>query len=270
MTLLAGRAVVVTGAGQGLGRAYALHAAAAGASVVVNDVDGGAAHGTVHEIRAAGGFGTAVVGSVGDWGIAASTVETCVTEYGRIDGFVANAAIMHTAPPWEETEAGLRRMAEVNILGVQFGVAHAMRAMIASGRGGSIVTVVSGSRLGIPGMSAYGASKGAVAGMTVNWALEGAAHGIRVNAISPLGATRMAAMDARADAPEFPDPAAVAPLVTALLSGATERITGRIIRFTGTLLATYADPALEHEEDRTAWNSDEVATTLGAWFRSGS
>ncbi|KRA24677.1 hypothetical protein ASD65_09820 [Microbacterium sp. Root61] len=265
MSTLAGKSIVVTGSGQGLGRAYALDAARAGASVVVNDVDATATQSVVAEILDNGGSAIAAVGSAADWDGARHLVDTCVTRFGAIDGFVANAAIKHEGLPWDETEAGLRRIVDVNVLGVMFGGTHAMRAMVDSGRGGSVVTVVSGARFGIPGMSAYGATKGAVAGMTLNWAIEGMPHHVRVNAISPLGRTRMSSVDARDDAPQFPDPAAVAPLVTALLSDDTVGTTGRIIRFDGTTLSQYADAALEDGEERASWTVAELAASVRRW-----
>ncbi|XVQ86948.1 SDR family NAD(P)-dependent oxidoreductase [Microbispora siamensis] len=199
--VLDGRCVVVTGAGRGLGRAYALACAAHGAGVVVNDVDGAAAHAVAAEIAAAGGHAVAEPGSAGSWEVAARLAGTAELEFGRLDGLVANAGITHHAPPWEEDEARLRRITEVNVLGVQFAAVHAMRAMVRRGAGGSIVTVVSGARFGIPGMSAYGATKGAVAAMTAGWARDCASAGIRVNAVSPLAETGMAALDARPDRP---------------------------------------------------------------------
>jgi NAD(P)-dependent dehydrogenase (short-subunit alcohol dehydrogenase family) len=231
---------VVTGAGRGLGRAYALACAAHGAAVVVNDVSAPDLEAVATAIRAAGGRAVAVPGSVASWATASSLVDTALREFGRLDGLVANAGITHHAAPWTEDEQSLRRIVETNVLGVQFCATHAMRAMVSAGTGGSIVTVVSGARLGIAGMSAYGATKGAVAAMTAGWALDGAAFGIRVNAVSPLAETDMAALDARPDRPALGTPEDVAPVVVALLSDITANVTGRIVRFDGTRLGVYA------------------------------
>jgi NAD(P)-dependent dehydrogenase (short-subunit alcohol dehydrogenase family) len=244
MTLLSGRSIVVTGAGKGLGRAYALACAAHGADVVVNDIDEHSAYECARAIVAAGGRAVHVAGSVASWSVAAAMVDAAVRRFGRIDGLVANAGIIHHARPWEEDEAALRRIVEVNVLGVQFCATHAMRAMVSQGTGGSIVTVVSGARFGLDGMSAYGATKGAVAAMTAAWAREGAAVGIRVNAISPLAATDMAALDPRPDRPRLGSPEDVAPAVVALLSDATAGVTGRILRFDGTTLSRYEPETL--------------------------
>ena len=262
--MLAGKRIIVTGAGSGLGRAYAIDAAAAGAAVVVGDIDGDAAHDTASAIRAAGGTALVVEGSVAHWHIAESLTAACEKAFGGVDGLVANAAIMRNAAPWAETESGLRAIAEVNILGVQFTTRHAMRAMVDSGRGGSIVTVVSGARDGIAGMSAYGASKGAVAAMTANWALAGRPHGVRVNAISPLALTRMSQADLRAERPDMPDPARVAPLVTALLSDSTAPLTGAVLRFDGTALSRYSSALDAVASSPSGWSADELATALRA------
>lgn len=262
--MLAGRAVIITGAGQGLGRAYALAAAAAGAAVVVNDVDPMSASDTAAQIVDAGGSARVVIGSVADWSTAEQLTSTCLKGFGRVDGVVANAAIMRNAEPWEENEADLRAIAEVNILGVQFTVRHAMRAMVDGGKGGSVVTIVSGAREGMAGMSAYGASKGAVAAMTANWALAGAPRGIRVNAVSPLGRTPMSLADHRADRPELPDPELIAPLIVALLSDATADLTGAVLRFDGTRLSAYRSSLAQLGTRTDAWSAADLAQALTA------
>jgi NAD(P)-dependent dehydrogenase (short-subunit alcohol dehydrogenase family) len=239
MTLLSGQSIVITGAGRGLGRAYALACAAHGAAIVVNDVDEPSATATADAICNAGGTAVAVPGTVASWSVAASLVDTAVQEFGRLDGLVANAGITHHAAPWDENEQALRRIVETNVLGVQFCATHAMRTMATQGNGGSIVTVVSGARLGIVGMSAYGATKGAVAAMTASWALDCAKLGIRVNAVSPLAETDMAAGDTRPDRPVLGAPEDVTPVVVALLSPATAHVSGRIVRFDGVQLGVY-------------------------------
>lgn len=131
---------------------------------------------------------------------------------------------------------------EVNVLGVQFVGAHAMRAMLDTG--GSIVTVTSGARFGIPRMSTYGASKGAVSAMTASWAIDGRPYGIRVNAVSPLAHTRMSASDDRPDRPTLATPDRIAPLIVALLGDDSAGVTGRTFRFDGEELSVYEEPRL--------------------------
>lgn len=255
------KGVIITGAGAGLGRAYALACAAAGAGVVVNDIAPEAAADTAAAIRAAGGEVVAAAGSVASWEVAEELTRLCAEHFGRVDGLVANAGIMRTGAPWELDEATLRSVVEVNVLGVQFTARHALRAMVEDGGGGSVVTVVSGAQHGIPAMSAYGASKGAVNAMTRNWALEGAPHRIRVNAVSPLGRTAMSALDLRDERPDLPDPAHVAPLVVALLSDEAAGVSGRVIRFDGRLLGRY-ETGLHEIAEADAWSADALVRAL--------
>jgi NAD(P)-dependent dehydrogenase (short-subunit alcohol dehydrogenase family) len=142
MGVLDGKAVIVTGAGRGLGRAFALDAGAQGASVVVNDIDADAAEKVAAEIAESGGQAVASVGSVADWERAAELVATCLEEYGAVDGLVNNAGVLNLAPPWAETEESIRRVVEVNLLGALFVGSHAVRAMIDQGSG-SIVNITS-------------------------------------------------------------------------------------------------------------------------------
>lgn len=259
------RAIIITGAGQGLGRAYALACGRAGAAVVVNDVDAAAADDTAVEIAREGGVATAVVGSVSSWTGAEHMVEVCVSKHGRVDGLVANAAIMYMVAPWDETEDRLRAIVDVNVLGVQFSVTHAMRAMVGAGQGGSIVTIVSGAQFGIRGMSAYGATKGAVNAMTLNWAIEGAEHGIRVNAVSPFARTKMTLDHTTEDPLSYPVPEAIAPVVVSLLSDATADVTGRLIRFDGELLTAYETVRTPIGQG-SDWTAASIADALSADF----
>jgi NAD(P)-dependent dehydrogenase (short-subunit alcohol dehydrogenase family) len=264
MNKLDGKVVIFTGAGSGLGFAYAQAAARAGARVVINDIDQAAAESALASIVGEGGEATSYVGSVSSWADSRALVNTAFDRYGALDGIVLNAAVMHMAEPWLEREASLRAIAEVNVLGVQFSGAHAMKAMAEGGRGGVVLTVVSGAMLGIKGMSAYGATKGAVASMTYNWAIEGMSHSIRVNAVSPAALTKMSAehMDQAGNhAVTFAAPEAIAPLVVALLSDDLQHLSGRIIRFDGTILSEYVQDTTVHGE-RAEWTTDDLVHSL--------
>src|SRR5580704_15246162 len=91
--LLAGRAVIVTGAGRGLGEAFARASGACGARVIVNDIDLPEAEGVAKSIRASGGTAIASGHSVADAGEARQLAEICIAEFGRIDGLINNAGI---------------------------------------------------------------------------------------------------------------------------------------------------------------------------------
>jgi NAD(P)-dependent dehydrogenase (short-subunit alcohol dehydrogenase family) len=231
MGVLEGKAVVITGAGRGLGRASALHAAGCGAAVVVNDIDGQPADEVVSLIEDSGGRAVASVGSVADPDQAQAAVRRCLVEFGRVDGLVNNAGMRYQAPVWEDTPERMRELIEVNVLGSMYCGAAAARVMRERGSG-SIVNMASLAMVGQAGAATYSSSKGAVSTMTVAWAVELAEHGVRVNALFPLAHTRMSQTDTRTPAPPGETPERIAPIVTYLLSDLSTAVTGQLIRFT--------------------------------------
>jgi NAD(P)-dependent dehydrogenase (short-subunit alcohol dehydrogenase family) len=253
--LLAGKKVVVTGAGRGIGAAIARLAAQEGASVVVNDLDLAPAKEVVADIESAGGQAVAQAADIVDWEGAGSVIDRCVVEFGGIDGLVANAGMFSMSLPAEQRPEDLRRMIEFNSLAVAYPGLHAIRHMEAQGSG-SIVNVTSSSVGGLAAMGAYGASKGAVLSLTVGWALDLQSRGIRVNGLSPIAMTRMhelrmdyeqiadderpAVRAARHVDPEFNAPPAVF-----LLSDRSSHVTGQILQIErGSRLGMLAHPHL--------------------------
>jgi NAD(P)-dependent dehydrogenase (short-subunit alcohol dehydrogenase family) len=264
MGILDGKAVVVTGAGRGLGRAYALHIAEAGAGVVVNDVETGPAGEVAAAIRAAGGRAVAQPGSVADPDVARALVHRCVAEFGSVDGLVNNAALTYEAMPWEERPERIRELVEVNVLGVLYCGTAAAAVMRAAG-GGVIVNICSGASLGQRTIATYAASKGAVAALTYSWALDLEAAGIRVNAVAPLAYTRMVedSARARANCPPTRTPDRIAPLVTFLLSDRSAGITGQLIRFTGPQLHVVGQPYFKKPIlARDAWDVADISAVF--------
>ncbi len=261
MGILDGKAIVVTGAGRGLGEAYALHAAQAGARLVVNDVDGDFAERTAAHIRDYGGEAVASTHNVADPADADAVIDYCVDTYGQLDGLVNNAGVNYDVQPWEDTPERMRELFEVNFFGTfQCGLA-AIRAMRTAGTTGSIVNIASGALLGQRQLAAYAASKGAVASLTYSWALDLDDVGIRVNALCPVAHTRMVWTSERSLRAIPPDrtPGKVAPVVLYLLSDRSAGITGQLIRCNGRDLHVVGQPYLKQPIlARDTWDTASV------------
>jgi NAD(P)-dependent dehydrogenase (short-subunit alcohol dehydrogenase family) len=271
--VLEGRGVVITGAGRGLGRAYAIDAARAGARVIVNDVDRKPAEEVVTEIAALGGEAYLSAQDVADPEGAEALVALAVNSFGRLDGFVNNAGVYHEAAIWEEDPERVRRTIEVNLLGAVNCSIFAARAM---GDGGSIVNASSGGMFGFPTTVTYGATKGGIAALTYGAALDLEERGIRVNAISPKAFTRLTA-DALGrhatplggeEAPladiEQRLPETIAPLVTFLISDLAAGITGQFLRFDGQSLAIV--PTAAFADHPSQWVESWSPASLAAAF----
>jgi NAD(P)-dependent dehydrogenase (short-subunit alcohol dehydrogenase family) len=268
MGYLENRAVAVTGAGRGLGAAYARLAAAHGASVVVNDVEVALANEVVAQIGAAGGTAVADNSDISTWAGAGRLVNRCLTEFGVIDGLVNNAGLFRLATPWEQDPAEFRQVLETNLLGTAYCGMHALFAMVERGRG-SIVNVTSGSQTGTASMAAYGASKGGVAALTYCWAIDVAGTGIRVNAVSPNAHTRMADaferyLGARAQGQNVgKSPETNAPAVVYLLSDAAAGINGQVVRIDGDELSLMSHPEVVEPTVRNPeWTVEAVAAAF--------
>lgn len=266
MDLLKGKAVVVTGAGRGLGEAFAVHAARAGASVVVNDVEGDLAEIVTKRITGEGGRAVASFQSVRDPDQASAIVERCVAEFGSIDGLVNNAGLRYEAMPYEEDVNAARELIEVNVLGTVYCGVAAARLMRRQGAG-SIVNIASSALLGQRRVSTYSASKGAVASLTYSWALDLEGLGVRVNGVCPQAWTRMVELSPAARLRCTPEntPERMAPLVTYLLSDRSEGITGQLLRFTGDRLHLLRPPGFKEPVLHGGrWDSEDVAVAFDA------
>ncbi|MFT7597204.1 MAG: 3alpha(or 20beta)-hydroxysteroid dehydrogenase [Acidimicrobiales bacterium] len=175
-----GKVTLITGAAQGQGEAEARLFAAEGATVVMTDVNAALGEAVAADIGAT--FLTHDVSSAADW---ATVMERVVADHGQLDGLVNNAAIFERNRLVDTTEDQLRRMLDINVMSVFFGM-QAAAPVMTEAAGGSIVNISSVAGLrGAPGSFAYGASKFAVTGMTKTASYELGAQGIRVNSIHP-------------------------------------------------------------------------------------
>ena len=192
---LAGKAIVMTGAGAGIGRVTAERLAAEGARLMLGDIDIGAAESTARTIRAAGGEARAQRVDVTRDDQVAALVEATLDAYGGLDGAFNNAGIEEENHKVAEVDEALfDRVMAINVKGVWLCMKHQTAAMAAHG-GGSIVNTASVAGLvGAPRKAAYAGSKHAVVGMTKSVAAEYARQGIRVNTVCP-GIIRTAMME---------------------------------------------------------------------------
>ena len=195
-----GQVAIVTGAGRGLGRLYAVELARRGAAVVVNDL-GGSMHGdgadtsvadaVVEEIERAGGVAVASHDSVDSPEGGEAIVRTAIDSFGRLDAVVSNAGIFNSVPFEELSHDDWRRMLSVHLDGGFYLSQPAYRQMKAAGYGRFVFISSSGGMFGQPLEAHYAAAKAGLVGLANVIAIEGAEHGILANTVLPFGFSRM-------------------------------------------------------------------------------
>jgi len=275
MGLCEGRVCIVTGAGRGIGREYALLLAREGAKVVVNDLGGsrdgtgadqGPAAEVVEEIRAAGGEAVADGEDVADFAGAERLVQHALDSFGRLDVLVNNAGILRDRMLVNMTEAEWDAVIAVHLKGT-FGPSHfAARHWRDRSKAGDAVdariintTSVSGI-YGNAGQTNYGAAKAGIASFSFIASLELARYGVTVNAIAPAALTRMTedlGMGQRDEAAaERMAPRWIAPIVCWLASEQSAHVTGRVFEASGAVLAVaegwHRGPSVEPVDDPNA------------------
>jgi len=230
--------VIVTGAGRGLGRLYALEFAQRGAAVVVNDLgssmhgegaDGSVADQVVEEIRRNGGKAVASYHSVATPEGGEAIVRTAIEHFGRLDVVVSNAGIFGSADFENLTTDEWRRMLNVHLDGSFFLSQPAFRVMKSQGYGRFVFTSSSAGLFGQPQEAHYAAAKAGIFGLANVVAIEGEEYGIKANSVLPFGFSRMVTetvgdADAAAQIPflQIIDPKLVVPMVVFLASRACE------------------------------------------------
>jgi NAD(P)-dependent dehydrogenase (short-subunit alcohol dehydrogenase family) len=218
-----GRVAVVTGAGRGIGRAYALLLADRGAGVVVNDLGGsmegvgadpGPASAVTAEIVDAGGAAIADNSDVATPAGAQALVDAAVEQFGRLDILINNAGIIRWAGLPDADADNLGTHLAVHVGGSFNTTRAAWPHMVEQGYGRIVVTTSSGL-FGLPDNLSYATAKAAVIGLTRSLTTAGAAHGIKVNLIAPAAMTRMAGQPANEENGQM-SPDLVAPMVAFL------------------------------------------------------
>jgi NAD(P)-dependent dehydrogenase (short-subunit alcohol dehydrogenase family) len=291
------RVAIVTGAGKGLGRAYAMHLATRGARVVVNNrrrsaSEPSSADEVAQAIRQTGGQAIANYESVEDPAAGARIVQQALDAWGRVDILVNNAGVDQRSTFHKVSVEQFRRIFDINFYGSLY-VTHAAYArMRAAGYGRIVVSTSVAGLYGLHGLTAYSASKAALVGFMRTLAAEGKSHNVLTNAIAPYAATPMTARQGnmpeefmRTMSPEF-----VAPLVTLMVSEQTTlngqviiagrgvfrraaNVEGRGLRYAEPASATPETLARDVEQILDMQDATEFADAMAAFqqlFGSGS
>lgn len=288
-----GRVAVVTGAGRGLGRAYALALAELGAQVVVNDLggsidgvgtDGAPAQQVVAEITESGGSALADTNDVATAAGAEALIVAAVDGFGRVDALVNNAGIVEWGDFPDVDAAVVERHVAVHVLG-SFHTAQAAWPHMVEQGGGRIVMTTSTGFLGTRGNVPYATAKGGVIGLARSLAVVAPRHGIAVNLIAPAAFTRMAGDAGDDEQPDHPlagpmAPERVAPMVAYLAhedcpvngemyTAGAGRFARVFIGSTPGWVATDGDPTVEdvaaHWTEINAESGYTVPTDLNDW-----
>ncbi|WP_433346977.1 SDR family oxidoreductase [Microtetraspora malaysiensis] len=279
---LSGKVAVVTGAGRGLGRAYAEALAAAGAAVVVNDVNTEAAAEVAGAITVSGGRAAVVAGPVGGSELAGRLVAAAVEEFGRLDVLITNAGILRDRVLWKMSDEDFDAVVDVHLRGTFTCARAAAIHMREQGTGGRLILISSpAGQRGNFGQTNYAAAKAGIVAMARTWAMELARADITVNAVVPVAATEMTKTipafapileEAERTGTPFPEwlrkdeglgtVEDVAALIVYLASDASAGVTGQAIGIGGDRLALWSHPS----EKAVAfagggWTADAIAAS---------
>lgn len=281
MRILDGKVAIVTGAGRGLGRSHAEALAAAGASVIVNDLGSGL-HGedgsesqtpadeVVAAIKAAGGSAVANYGNAASWEDGEALVQCAIDNFGRLDILVNNAGILRDRMSWKMAEPEWDAVIAVHLKG------HftATRAAIAYWReqakageqiAGRIINTTSEAGLyGNAGQANYGAAKAGILGLQNVLVEETRQMSLTINAVSPRAASRMAGAGLTED---MASASQVSPLVVYLASDAAANINGQVfLNYGGTLKLLKSWDEVAEVNQAGGFNADDLEAAVDRLF----
>lgn len=277
MPLCKSRTVIITGAGGGLGRAYALALAAEGANVVVNDINREAVAGVVALIRDQGGSAVGDCHDITDYAEAGEIVQAAIVAFGDLHAVVNNAGICRDRMFASLTEADWDAVMNVHLKGHFCIASHAVRHWREQVKAGArvqarLINTSSGAGLqGSIGQSNYSAAKGGIAALTLVQAAELARYGITANALAPAARTGMTEQ-VFAEVMKKPEagfdhfaPENVAPLVAWLVSEASQHVSGRLFEVEGGKLSIADGWRRGPERDKGArWLPEEIGEVVDA------
>jgi NAD(P)-dependent dehydrogenase (short-subunit alcohol dehydrogenase family) len=278
LALLQGKAVIVTGAGGGIGRDFALAMAEAGAKVVVNDLgtsvrgegeDVAPAQKVVEEIRSRGGSAVASTDSVAEWTSANRIVQCALDSFSRIDAVINNAGILRDRFFFNLSPDDWRAVIDVHLNG-SFYVARAAAPHFKAQESGCYIHMTSSSGLvGNLGQANYSAAKLGIAGLSKSIALDMAKYRVRSNCIAPFAWSRMIGsipaetpdQQARVDKLKRMETGKIAPLAVCLASDAAQDVSGQIfaVRANEIFLMSQSRP-LRSVHRSEGWTPETVAS----------
>jgi NAD(P)-dependent dehydrogenase (short-subunit alcohol dehydrogenase family) len=230
MLMLDGKVVVITGAGSGLGRSYALLLAQEGAAVVVNDFAQAAADSVVEEIRGRGGKAVAVVADVGAMASGESILKAALDAFGQVDILINNAGILRDKSLLKMEEPDWDAVIRVHLKGAFCVTKPIFGHMKERGAGGVIVNTTSTAGLrGKFGQTNYGSAKAGIWGFSNSLAQEGLKYGIRVWTIAPAAASQLTDGVVSDDYKRIFTADRVAPVVLYMVSDLSGKQTGKTL-----------------------------------------
>ena len=267
MGLLDGKVAIITGAGGGLGRAYARLLAEEGAAIVVNDFDAEAAGRVVQEISELGGGAAGCIADVSTPAGGELILETALNTFGRVDILINNAGILRDKSFTNLTEDMWDAVVKVHLKGTYCVTQPVFRWMKDSKQGGVIVNTSSSSGLGGSfGQTNYGAAKAGIWGFSNSLALEGRKYGIRVWTLCPAAATSMTTGLLTEEMAQQWRPERVAPVVLYMVSALSGDRTNRTLFASGTRIMELKMVSSSGMRNRQGLSARDIAAAEGDLF----